>query len=500
MSSPPTHLDRLDALLDASMDAMVLIDDEGRITRFNGAAERVFGYEAHEVLNQNLRMLIPQPQQEEHDRYMSRFLRSPERRVIDVGRDVMACRRDGSTFPIELSVGEFRTGDDHGFVGILRDVSDRDLHELRLRHNAEQLRLLFEFAPTPVAVTDHSGRVQNANAAFLSLLGHSLEQICEFRLSELVEPEDRAGAVADFEQVRMGTGTRQREVRLRHRLGHIVPALLYSGCARDKDGRPLFHIAELLDRSALYQATNEAAALRDRLAHSARLGTMGEMVNGIAHEVNQPLTAIGNYASACRRMLESGQATPVELADVLEKISQQAERAGQVIRSLRAMVQRREIQRSRLDLNPLIQEVSRLAEIDLRTSTQKLVLDLAPDLPQFLGDGVQVQQVVMNLIRNAVEAMRDSARGDEVRVSTRTTGSGGLEIRVTDQGPGLAPQVEATLFDPFVTTRVQGMGLGLSICKSIVQGHAGKLTHQRPVEGGAEFVVSFPAFGESRAS
>ncbi len=496
--APPANLDRLDALLDASVDAMVLIDDEGRITRFNGAAERVFGYEAHEVLNQNLRMLIPEPQREEHDRYMSSFLRTPARRFVEVAREVDACRRDGSTFPIELSVREFRTGADHGFVGILRDVSDRDLHELRLRHSAEQLRLLFEFAPTPVALTDHSGRIQNANAAFLSLLGHSLEQLCELRLSELVEPEDRAGAVDDFEQVRRGTVTQQREVRLRHRLGQVVPALLYSGCARDKDGRPLFHIAELVDRSALYQATNEAAALRDRLAHSARLGTMGEMVSGIAHEVSQPLTAIGNYASACRLMLESGHATPAELMEGLEKIGQQAEHAGQVIRSLRAMVQRREFQRHRLDLNTLIEEVSRLAEIDLRSSGQKLVLDLAPGLPAFLGDGVQVQQVVMNLIRNAVEAMRDASHGDEVRVSTRHTAGGDLEIRVTDHGPGLPPQVEARLFDPFVTTRVQGMGLGLSICYSIVQGHGGVLSHVRPAGGGAEFIVTFPALAESR--
>lgn len=478
---------------------MVLIDNQGLITRFNRSAERVFGYAPHEVLNHNLRMLIPQPYHEEHDRYMSRFLQTPERRIVEVGREVIACRRDGSTFPIELSVGEFRSGDDHGFVGILRDVSERHLQESRLRHNAEQLRLLFEFAPTPVALTDHAGRIQNANAAFLSLLGHDLQGMCKFRLSELVEPEDRAGAVDDFEQVRGGTFTRQREVRLRHRLGHVVSVLLYSGCARDKDGRPLFHIAEMVDRSALHRATHEVAALRDRLAHSARLGTMGEMVSGIAHELNQPLTAINNYASACRRMLSSGQATPADLTEVLEKISRQAERAGQVIRGLRAMVRQRDVERVTLELNPLIEEVSRLAEIDLRASAQKLVLDLATDLPCFSGDGVQIQQVVMNLIRNAVEAMRTSRCGDEVRVSTGMTEDGALEIRVSDQGPGLSPEVEARLFDPFVTTKTEGMGLGLSICKSIVQLHAGDLNYRRLSSGGAEFVVHLPVLVEEDA-
>lgn len=501
-AASPARSDRLDALLDAAGDAMVMIDNQGLITRFNRAAERVFGYAAHEVLNQNLRMLIPQPYREEHDRYMSRFLETPEPRVVEVGREVIACRRDGSTFPIELSVGEFNSGNDHGFVGIVRDVSERHLQESRLRHNAEQLRLLFEFAPTPVALTDHAGRIQNANAAFLALLGHELTDLCRFRLSELVEPVDRAGAVDDFEQVRAGTFTRQREVRLRHRLGHVVSVLLYSGCARDKDGRPLFHIAELLDRSALHQATDEVATLRDRLAHSARLGTMGEMVSGIAHELNQPLAAINNYASACRRLLAAGEATPAELAEVLDKISRQAERAGQVIRGLRAMVRQRDVERMPLHLNPLIEEVARLAELDLRASTQHLVLDLAPELPCFLGDGVQIQQVVMNLIRNAVEAMRSARRsdrggggdegGNEVRVTTGLGADGALEIRVADQGPGLALEVEAHLFDPFVTTKSEGMGLGLSICKSIAQFHAGELSYRRLDSGGAEFVVRLP--------
>lgn len=484
--------ERLEALLDAAVDAIVLINSVGDITRFNPAAERLFGYSEADVMGRNVRMLMPQPYRGEHDDYMSRYLQTGRKRIIGIGREVVACRHDGSQFPIDLSVGEFRRGTERGFVGILRDISERHAQESRLRNKAEQLRLLLEHAPTPVVVTDPQGWIRNANAACVNLLGYDIESLRRMQLSDIVEAEDRDDVLSDLEQARAGSETHQREVRLRHRQGHSLPVLFYSGCGRDQDGRPLLIIAELLDRTALQQATREVDRLRDRLAHAARLGMLGEMVSGIAHEVNQPLAAISTYASACRRMLNAGQATPGELVEVLEKISRQAERAGQVIRGLRAMVRQRETERALLDLNPLVDEVVQLAEIDLRGSTQRLELELAPDLPCFLGDGVQIQQVLMNLIRNAAEAMRESGSGEEVRVSTRLGADGMLELCVSDQGPGVAPEVEARLFDPFLTTKSQGMGLGLSICKSIMQAHAGDLTYRRRTGGGAQFLARLP--------
>lgn len=496
--SPTDRFDtnRFDALLDAAVDAMILIDAGGQITRFNRAAERVFGYAADEVIGRNVRMLMPSPYGEEHDAYLAHYRRSGERRIIGIGREVIASRRDGSTFPIELSVGEFRSGEQRGFVGILRDISERHMQETRLRRKAEQLRLLLEHAPTPVIVTDPAGHIQNANAACTSLLGYTLDELHRTRLSELVDPTDRLQVLSDLEQVRGVATTRQREVSFRHRLGHEVPVLLYSGCGRDKQGRPILYVAELIDRSALQRATREADSLRDRLAHAARLGMLGEMVSGIAHEVNQPLAAISNYASACRRMLNAGQTTPGELREVLEKIGRQAERAGQVIRGLRAMVRKREAEASLLELNPLVEEVASLAETDLRGTPQRLVLELGAHLPKFLGDGVQIQQVLMNLIRNSTEAMRESGRGAEIRVATALGSDDMLEIRVADQGPGLAPEVEARLFDPFLTTKAQGMGLGLSICKSIMQAHSGELSYHPAQGGGAEFRVRIPVATE----
>ena len=445
-------------------------------------------------------MLMPEPFHSEHDGYLARYQTTGERRIIGIGRSVIACRRDKSTFPIELSVGEFVADGELGYVGILRDISERQIQESRLRHKAEQLRLLLEHAPTPVIVIDPSGRIRDANVACLTLLGYEQRDLEEMRLSELIETEDRADVLDDFRHVGEGTDTRQREVRVRHRSGHSVPVLLYVGCGRNHDGRPMMFIAELIDRSALQQATYEADRLRDRLAHAARLGMLGEMVSGIAHEVNQPLASITNYANACRRMLSSGQANPGELLEVLGKISRQAERAGQVIRGLRSLVNKRDSERpTPLELNRVVEDVVGLAEIDMRGSAQRLELQLAHELPRVLGNAVQIQQVVMNLVRNAAEAMREPDREGTVTVTTTPAAEGFIEIRVADEGPGVDPAIEPRLFDPFLTTKPQGMGLGLSICKSITQAHGGDLVYRRSAKGGAEFTVRLPIMIEEEA-
>lgn len=394
---PPTAEDRLSALLDAAVDAIVLIDPRGRIARFNRAAERLFGYVAAEVLGRNVSMLMPEPYHGEHDSYLERYSATHRPRIIGIGREVVARRKDGSTFPIDLSVGEFRRpaaegeelsgdGGEHGFVGILRDITARKLQEQQLRDSAEELR----------------------------------------------------------------------------------------------------------------QAFGEAEDLRARLTHAGRLGTLGEMVSGIAHEVNQPLTAIANYASACKRLLLSGRAQPQEIAEVLDKISVQAERAGQVIRGLRKLARREDRAADRLDVNQLVGEVARLVEFEFRNAGWQLRQSLAPELPPVSGDGVQVQQVVLNLLRNAVEAMSEgSTCGDAVDLRTRAH-DGWVEITVDDCGPGIPAATAQRLFEPFFTTKPQGMGLGLSICQSIISAHGGELKHEPRQGGGSRFRIRLPAEGNTQ--
>jgi two-component system sensor kinase FixL len=374
-TQPTVAESRFTALLDAAVDAIILIDERGRITRFNRAAEHLFGYAQAEVLDKNVSVLMPEPYRGEHDGYMARYERTGERRIIGIGREVEAQRKDGSTFPIELSVGEFRTTGElmpagqHGFVGIIRDLTERKAQ------------------------------------------------------------------------------------------------------------------------------TREAEDLRARLTHVGRLGTLGEMVSGIAHEVNQPLTAISNYASACRRMVQAGAISGEELAATLDKIGTQAERAGQVIRGLRALVRRRDEQREPVDVNRLIREVVKLVDFEVRQAGYRMELDLVEPLPAVSGDAVQIQQVVLNLVRNALDAMLEKARGEAILVETGFH-EGHVEIRVTDSGPGLSAAARQHLFEPFFTTKPQGIGLGLSICKSIVAAHRGELTGETAPAGGARFHVRLPKLGD----
>lgn len=368
-TAPTVAESRLNALLDATVDAIILIDPRGTITRFNPAAERMFGYDESEAVGHNVSMLMPEPYRSQHDAYIHRYASTGERRIIGIGREVEARRKDGSTFPIDLSVGEYLSAGERGFVGILRDLTERKAQ------------------------------------------------------------------------------------------------------------------------------TREAEGLRSRLTHVGRLGTLGEMVSGIAHEVNQPLTAISNYASACRRMAQAGTIQGEELAATLDKIGAQAERAGQVIRGLRALVRRRDEVREPLDVNRLIRDVIKLVEFEARQAGYRLVLELSEPLPAVTGDAVQIQQVVLNLIRNGLDAMLERAHGDSIEVETLAA-NGFVEIRVTDSGPGIPPTVLARLFEPFFTTKPQGIGLGLSICKSIITAHRGELTGETVPAGGARFRVRLPSVGD----
>jgi two-component system, LuxR family, sensor kinase FixL len=460
---------QLDALLDAAVDAIVLIGRDGRITQFNRAAERMFGYGADEVIGQNVNCLMPEPYRSEHDGYIARYLGTGEARIIGIGREVTGRRRDGSEFPMELSVGEIKSAAGHGFVGIIRDITQRREIEDQLRQQGEELRLIFESAPTAIVTTSADFRLLSGNRAWHDLLGYTEAQIADMACSDILHPEDYprfAAGVASLVQAQVGV-------------------IRYSQAEH-------FFILELVDRTAQARAEREAMDLRERLAHISRLNTMGEMATGIAHELNQPLTAISTYAQASRRLIASGRGEPAEIVAALDKIAAQADRAGEVIRRLRAMLVRRESQREHVDSGQLIRDVVKLAEIDLRERNLALSLRIDDGLSTVFVDKVQIQQVILNLLRNGMEAMSEAATTNEIAISTALADDGMLEISVSDSGPGVSEAAAARLFEAFFTTKPQGLGMGLAICRSIAQSHGGDLVFKNNRYGGATFTLRLP--------
>jgi two-component system sensor kinase FixL len=354
---------RMTAIVDTSNDGIISITEKGIVETFNRSAERLFGFEAGEVIGHNVKMLMPDYYKLRHDGYLERYLQTGERRIIGIGRVVSGQRKDGSTFPMELSIGEVQDGLTHAFVGFIRDISERQQSEQRLHE------------------------------------------------------------------------------------------------------------------------------LQDELLHVSRLSAMGEMASALAHELNQPLTAIKNYSQASKLLFEK-KSRHSELPSVLTKVIDQAERAGQIIRKLRAFVTPKELEVEPESVDQIIEEACALALIGAKQDGIRTIVERGDAIPLVEVDRIQIQQILINLIRNAVDAMRETKKRELTIRTHKSLAS--VFVDVIDTGPGLRDGVEAHLFKPFMTTKATGMGVGLSISRTIAEAHGGSLHYSSNPKGGAIFTLTLP--------
>jgi two-component system sensor kinase FixL len=491
------------ALLDAAVDSIIVIDHRGLIEQFSLSSERIFGYTAAEVIGQNVAVLMPAPFRAEHDAYMDRYQGTGEARIIGIGREVQARRKDGSVFPCDLAVGKVQGVEPPRFIGFIRDITLRELADERLRRSESELRLAQQLANLGnyVEHLDHS-EVDHRSPQLCRILGSSAETGSlglRSLLARLVHPADRDVLEEAFRELDSPTGTFDCEYRvvlddgtLRH-LHHIAQL------TRDAQGVALKHVGTIHDVTDRRQTEDEARQLQDRLTHFSRLSTMGEMAAGLAHEINQPLSAIATYAQACQRFVRSPARDDADVLEALEQISVQALRAGEVIRRLRNFVKNREVTREPVDCNRLLDDLRTLAETDARLHNVRLRIEAAPGLPTVHADPIQLQQVVLNLVRNAIDAMSEApATRREVLLSTFERPEGEIEVIVADHGSGLAPEAADHLFNPFFTTKSSGTGLGLAISRSIVRAHGGRLWHTPNEGSGARFHFTLPASPASK--
>ena len=360
----------LRSILDTVPEAMIVIDERGIIQSFSSAAERLFGYQASEAIGQNIKAMMPSPYRENHDGYLERYRKTGERRIIGIGRVVVGQRKDGSTFPIELAVGEMKSSDQRFFTGFIRDLTERQKTETRLQE------------------------------------------------------------------------------------------------------------------------------LQSELVHISRLTAMGEMASTLAHELNQPLSAITNYLNGSRRLLgdERGEKSTT-IRTALDKASEQAVRAGQIIRRLRDFVSRGESERRVESIAKLVEEASALALVGAKDRGIRVQFKFHPAVDLVLADRVQIQQVLLNLIRNAMDAMEKSP-SRELSVSVSPLEDRYIRVSVADSGTGIAPEIAEQLFQPFVTTKREGMGVGLSISRTIIEAHGGKIWAERGHNGGTIFHFTLMAVNQ----
>jgi two-component system sensor kinase FixL len=363
----------LQSILDTVPDAMVVIDEAGIMQSFSAAAERQFGWSAQEVVGKNVNILMPQPYRDAHDGYLGRYLDTGERRIIGIGRVVVGERRDGSTFPMELSVGEMTSGRQRFFTGFIRDLTERQATERRLQD------------------------------------------------------------------------------------------------------------------------------VQSELVHVGRLTALGEMASALAHELNQPLTAAANFLKGSLLLTDREPMDKARLKGSISLAADETLRAGKIIRRLREFVSKGEAERRFENLPKLLEEAGALAMVGAKDRGVRLRFSIAPEVDLVLADKVQIQQIVLNLIRNAIEAMDGMAQRDLV-VGARLADEEMVEVFVSDTGHGIADEIMTQLFQPFVTTKQQGMGVGLSISRTIVEAHGGKIwVEQNPI-GGTIFRFTLPAVTQKEIS
>jgi two-component system sensor kinase FixL len=359
----------LKSILDTVPDAMIVIDERGVMQSFSVAAERLFGWPADEAIGRNVSMLMPNPYRDAHDGYLERYLTTGERRIIGIGRVVVGERRDGSTFPMELSVGEMRSPDRRFFTGFVRDLTERQATERRLQD------------------------------------------------------------------------------------------------------------------------------VQGELVHVGRLTAMGEMASALAHELNQPLSAVANYVKGSVRLLDQDPIDREKIRGALASAGDQALRAGQIIRRLRDFVGKGEAERRIESLSQLLEEAGALAMVGAKERGVRLLYAIDRRVDLVLADRVQIQQVVLNLMRNAVEAMDDEPRRD-LTVGAKPVDGDMVEVFVADSGHGISPDIADQLFQPFITTKQQGMGIGLSISRTIIEAHGGRIWVESNPGGGSVFRFTLPGVRE----
>ena len=465
------------AILDAALDCIITIDHEGNIVEFNPAAERTFGYRREDVVGRQLAdAIIPPSLREKHRQGLARYLATGEPRLIGRRVEMTAARADGTEFPVELAISLIPLEGPPSFTCYLRDITERKATEDELRRSeaflAEGQRLSLTGTFSWKVAADEI--VWSEQIYRIFELDPSVRMTLEL-IGDRVHPDDMPLLFDMVERARGDGGDFEYDHRLQMPDGSVKYLHLIGHATRDRDGRLEYigAVQDVTQRRLGEQALGEA---RSELARVARVASFGALTASIAHEVNQPLSGIVTNASTCLRMLAADPPNVEGARETAQRTIRDGNRASDVIKRLRALFSKRNATTESLDLNEATREVLALSLGDLHRNRVILETKLASALPPVTGDRVQLQQVILNLLQNASDAMSSiDDRPRRLLIRTEQDDGDHVRVMVQDAGVGFPPQDADRLFDAFYTTKDNGMGIGLSVSRSIVERHHGRL-------------------------
>ncbi len=461
------------AVLTSTTDLIITTDEQGKISEVNPRVEQVFGYSANELSKKNLGELLVNKEDQAHFKALLDIsIAAPEMTNTVSGEEILMVRSNKSIFPAEIAIIPVQLEERRLLTISFHDISKRKKAE-------EEIKSLARFAsenPSPVLRINAYGMIVYANAASQPLLNFW----CRKR-NQILPIEWYNKILAPLSH------GKNRELEL------ICEEKIYS--------LQLAPVSELeyinifgRDITDMRQAERQSRQHQTELVHVCRVSTMGEMSTGLAHELNQPLAAIMNFSNGCVRRIKSGAIEESALESALEQITLQAERAGEIIRRLRNLVQKQPPERTLVDLNALIQEVASFVEYDSRKMGIEIEINFSPHPLMLKVDFVQIEQVLLNLVRNALDAMHETPKDKrQLIITTKTAANDQYEVSVRDTGSGMNEETISHLFDAFFSTKKTGMGMGLPISKSIIGDHKGIITVKSTPGEGAEFVIALPA-------
>lgn len=375
-----------------------------------------------------------------------------------------------------------------------RHVQQRLEAEQALREQHAFRKAMEDSLQTGLRARDLDGRITYVNPAFCRMVGWRAEELVgrEPPMPYWAE-EELETALAINDRILAGKGPwNPYEIRLKRRDGSTFPALVHTAPLVDASGHRTGSMSSIVDISQQKQAEELEHQQLERLQATARLVAMGEMASSLAHELNQPLAAISSYATGSLNLIEAGKTDLSEIREVLHKTREQAQRAGRILRRIYEFVRRAEPKTEPCDVAALIGEIADLVEVDARRRHIAVKRDIAPHLPVVPGDRILLGQALLNLMRNGIEAMSSQGKNERHLNVRAVLSDGQVRIEIADHGPGVPSGTLEHLFEPFFTTKSEGMGMGLNICRSIVEAHHGRLTFTPNPEGGAIFSMTLP--------